>query len=335
MAGFQRPDTPTVLVCGSIHQDTLVLVDGIPQPGQTIITKNRKKALGGKGANQATAAALAGARSVMAATVGEDPAADAVLAELAEKGVDVESVQTSWDEPTGTAFIVTDDEGDPIIFVSSGANALTDPSDYVEELGGADVLLAQGELRPEATEALAMMANLHGTRFILNLSPVTVVSAALIDSADPLIVNEDEAWEVLRGLGAAAGVRRGDVPAIARLLLEYCASVVITGSAKGCVYARAEVDGGDGVIRRQPAVTVAEEDVVDSTGAGDAFSGTLAAELARGAELADAVKLATAAGAMAVRAVGATASFADEPVLRGMVAGGDVPEADEIPEGGR
>lgn len=323
-----------MLVCGSIHQDTIVLVDGIPQAGQTIITKNRTKSLGGKGANQATASALAGVRTVMAATVGEDPAADAVLSALVEKGVDVESVTTSWDEPTGTAFIVTDDEGDPIIFVSSGANTLTDPSDFTEEIAEADVILAQGELRPEATEALAMMANLHGTRFILNLSPVTVVSAALIDSADPLIVDENQAWEVLRGLGAAAGVRRGDLAETARRLMEYCSSVVITGGEKGCVYARAKVAGGDGVIRHQPAVSVPEEDVIDSTGAGDAFSGTLAAEIARGATLPDAVRLATAAGAMALRSVGATSSYAEEPVLRRMVTDGSAPETEVIGDAG-
>src|SRR5699024_324287 len=124
-----------------------------------------------------------------------DAAADVVMAELAAHGVDVHSVQTTWDHPTGSAFVATAGGDQHIVFVSRGANVATEPTDFTDAIAEADVLLAQGELRPDATESLGMLANLHGTRFILNLAPVTVVTPSLIDTADPLIVNETEAWQ--------------------------------------------------------------------------------------------------------------------------------------------
>ncbi|SQB96429.1 ribokinase [Corynebacterium xerosis] len=326
------PDEPTVVICGSLHQDHLAQVPEFPVPGESAIVDNDSRALGGKGANQASAVAHAGVRAVMAGTVGEDPAADLVLAELSANGVDAHSVQTTWDEPTGTAYIAMTPEGDHMVFVSRGANTVTDPLEFTQEIAEADVLLAQGELRPEATEQLGMIANLHGTRFILNLAPVTVVTPTLIDSADPLIVNETEAWEILRKLGAAEGIRRGDLPSQIDSLLQYCPSVVISMGDKGCVYARAEVDGGDGIVWHQPSLTVPAEEIVDTTGAGDAFAGTIAAELARGGSAERAVALGTAAGSLAVRSLGATASYADQATLEATVAAPDFPQRRRLAE---
>lgn len=326
------PDEPTVVICGSLHQDHLAQVPEFPVPGESAIVDNDSRALGGKGANQASAVAHAGVRAVMVGTVGEDPAADLVLAELSANGVDAHSVQTTWDEPTGTAYIAMTPEGDHMVFVSRGANTVTDPLEFTEEIAEADVLLAQGELRPEATEQLGMIANLHGTRFILNLAPVTVVTPTLIDSADPLIVNETEAWEILRKLGAAEGIRRGDLPSQIDSLLQYCPSVVISMGDKGCVYARAEVDGGDGIVWHQPSLTVPAEEIVDTTGAGDAFAGTIAAELARGGSAERAVALGTAAGSLAVRSLGATSSYADQETLEATVAAPDFPQRRRLAE---
>lgn len=319
------PGDPTVVVCGSIHLDTLVSVPGFPAPGESAIVEDREDALGGKGANQASAVAHTGVRAIMAATVGEDTAADFVMAELSAHGVDVHSVQTTWDHPTGSAFIATSGGDEHIVFVSRGANIATDPTDFTGEIIPADVLLAQGELRPDATESLGMLANLHGTRFILNLAPVTVVTPTLIDTADPLIVNETEAWQVLRELGESEGIRRADINAQVRALLNYCPSVVISMSDRGSIYAEAEVDGGDGIIWHQPAVVVPDEETVDITGAGDAFVGTLAAELARGGDLGRAVALGTCAGSHAVRSLGATASYADADTINAMVSADDFP----------
>ncbi|MFD5867786.1 ribokinase [Corynebacterium sp. NPDC060344] len=319
------PGEPTVVICGSLHQDTLAQVAEFPVPGEAAIVDDSAFALGGKGANQASAVAHAGVRAVMAGTVGEDPAADLVLSELGANGVDTHSVQTTWDEPTGAAFIAATPDGHHMVFVTRGANTVTDPMEFTEEIAGADVVLAQGELRPEATEQLGMIANLHGTRFILNLAPVTVVTPTLIDSADPLIVNQTEAWEVLRKLDAADGIRRGDLVSQIDSLLQYCPSVVISMGDDGCVYARAEVDGGDGIVWHQPSLTVPAEEIVDTTGAGDAFAGTIAAELARGGSAERAIALGTAAGSLAVRSLGATSSYADHDTLLATIAAPDFP----------
>lgn len=322
-----RSDAPRVLVCGSVHLDTIVQVEEYPRPGTSVITSPGTRALGGKGANQAVASALAGARTRLAATVGEDPAADTLLAELAAVGVDTQAVQTTWDRPTGTSYIATDADGDPMIFVTSGANRLTDPADHADAIAAADIVLAQGELPPEATETLGMLANMHRTRLVLNLAPVTVVTPNLVDAADPLVVNESEAWEVLRGLGAETGIARSDLGSIVAALLHYCPSVVITMSELGAVYATAELAGGDGVARHQPAVAVPAEQTVDTTGAGDAFVGVLAAELARGRDLGAAVALGAIAGGEAVKSIGATSSYADEATLRRLLDSGVLPEA--------
>lgn len=319
------PGEPTVVICGSLHQDTLARVPEFPEPGESAIVDDSSLSLGGKGANQASAVAHADVRAILAGTVGEDPAADLVLAELAAHGVDTHSVRTTWDEPTGSAYIAATPDGHHMVFVTRGANTVTDPTDFTAEITEAEVLLAQGELRPDATEELGMIANLHGTRFILNLAPVTVVTPTLIDSADPLIVNATEAWEVLRKLGASEGIRRGDLAGQIDSLLQYCPSVVISLGDEGSVYARAEVDGGDGIVWHQPSLKVPAEDIVDTTGAGDAFAGTIAAELARGGSFERAVALGTAAGSLAVRSFGATSSYADYATLQATVAADDFP----------
>ena len=211
-------ENPTVVVCGSIHLDTLVQVDSVPAEGGTLIVDDGTNMLGGKGANQAVAIAYNGVRAIMAGTVGEDRAADFVVEELNAHGVDVHSIQTSWDLPTGSAFVATNRKGRPVIFVQRGADALTDPTDFVDEFASADVVLAQGELLPEATEAIASVASMYSARLVLNLNPVVTVTPALIDHADPLIVNMKGAWETIRRLDIAEGIRATDY----RAQLEAC-----------------------------------------------------------------------------------------------------------------
>ncbi|MBV7295794.1 ribokinase [Corynebacterium sp. TAE3-ERU12] len=318
--------TPLVVVCGSIHLDTIVQVDQYPVPGEPAITEAGQKALGGKGANQAVACTLAGARTRLAATIGEDSAADTLLAELTSVGVDTQSVQTSWDAPTGSSFIATDRDGGPLIFVTSGANRLTDPMDHVDAIAEADILLAQGELPPTATQALASLASMHQTRFILNLAPVTVVTPGIIDSADPLVVNHEEAWRVIRELGIDTGVSRTDLESMLRALLSYCPSIVLSLSERGSVYATNELHDGDVQMWYQPAVPLPADEVVDTTGAGDAFAGVIAAELAHGADLGQAVAMGSIAGAEAVKSLSATASYADAAQLRELAAAGVLPK---------
>ncbi|KAA0884382.1 ribokinase [Corynebacterium amycolatum] len=323
-------ENPTVVVCGSIHLDTLVQVDSVPAEGGTLIVDDGTNSLGGKGANQAVAIAYDGVRAVMAGTVGEDRAADVVVEELNAHGVDVHSIKTSWDLPTGSAFVATNRKGRPVIFVQRGADALTDPTDFVDEFASADIVLAQGELLPEATEAIASVASMYSARLVLNLNPVVTVTPALIDHADPLIVNMKGAWETIRRLDIAEGIRATDYRAQLEALLQYCPSVIMLRGDHGCLFAQ-HSDGIDDepTIYEHPALKLPEEKIVDGTGSGDAFVGTLTAELTKGTSLYDAVPLATAAGAAAVQAVGACSAFVRREKLLEMVEAEDFPSVKE------
>lgn len=321
----------TVLVCGTVNMDTFVRVDTFPTAGETVIAApgvlpdGGNTALGGKGANQAVAAALfaqgADDRTVtvrLVATVGGDAAGRSVLGFLADAGVDVSGVARATDAPTGSAFIMNDADGENVIVVTSGANMLTDPATVAvgDGTAGAAVLLAQGELTPEHSTALPGLAGRTGARFVLNLAPVTVSGGALRDlvaSADPLVVNETEAADVL-GVPRDTGldeVLDGFATAVDRGLAR---SAVVTLGAQGALV----VAGGERALVASPPA----ERVVDTTGAGDAFCGTLAAALAQGTTLPDAVRYAVAAGSLAVGAAGAAASYADGRSVRSLAGRG-------------
>lgn len=329
---------PAVIVCGTVNVDTFVHLDRFPTAGETVIaapvdvpgalTGAGPVALGGKGANQAVAAArfaqATGQDAVtvrLTATVGEDAAGQAALDALAAAGVDVSGVARSADAPTGSAFIMNDAGGENIIVVTSGANTLTDPAAVTAGTATPTVLLAQGELTPAHSAALPALADRTGARFVLNLAPVTVQGGALRDlvaSADPLIVNETEAADVL-GVPRDTGldeVLDGLAAAVAHRGHPLCRSAVVTLGAQGALVIDPR-NGADG--ETAGPVTVASppvDTVVDTTGAGDAFCGTLATALAQGMTLVDAARYAAAAGSLAVRAPGAAASYADGTVVR-------------------
>ena len=311
------PTAPTVLVCGTVNIDTFVRVDAFPTAGETVIatpgalSDGGNQALGGKGANQAVAAArfAEDATVRLIATVGEDAAGDTALGVLQDAGVDVSGVARTADAPTGQAFIMNDAVGENIIIVTSGANMVTDPASCAGE-ESADVLLAQGELTPEHSAALPILAERTGARFVLNLAPVTTRDRALIAAADPLIVNETEAADVLgvpRDLGLDE-VLDGLAAAVGRGL---ATSAVVTLGAQGAL-----VIEGDGEDERTMVASPAVSEVVDTTGAGDAFAGTLATALAQGMSLVDAARYAAAAGSLAVRAAGAASSYASGDAVR-------------------
>lgn len=301
-----EPMSASLVVLGSANIDYTVIVERHPRPGETVLGGDVVTATGGKGANQALAAARQGARPVFLGSVGDDAGGRALLDALASGGVDVEHVEISAEAPTGVALITLARDGENSIVVAPGANGRVAVATVVDALhrlaGPGTVLLAQLEVPVEAVEAAASAVDEAGGRVILNLSPSARVPDALLALCDPLVVNESEASDLV---GAPVDDPTS-AAAAAVALLELCRSVVITIGGEGAVFARrADVGAPDTdapVNGHRPAPRV---DVVDTTGAGDAFVGALAAELARGRSLDEAVDSGVAAGAAAVQWVGA------------------------------
>lgn len=285
-----------VVVVGSANVDHVFGSTHLPAPGETILAHRFEQQGGGKGANQVSAAAAWGARAVFVATVGDDHDGADTLADLAGRGVDVSQVERHPTAPTGRAVILVDDAGQNSIVVHSGANAALSADQVTERLTALalrsdDVLLTCGEISAACVTAAARAAVRAGARHLHNAAPVEE-STDVGEITGLLIVNEVE----LEQLTGDADVARGlEVLARGRL------GAVVTRGAEG---AMAHRDGRTVVLpgRRVP--------VADTTGAGDAFCGALAAELALGGELEAAAALAVRAGAVAVGGHGARGALA-------------------------
>lgn len=293
--------SPTLLVVGSTNVDLFAQVRAHPAPGETVLGTGGTRAAGGKGANQALAAALLGARVRFVGAVGDDADAQTALASLREAGVDLDAVAVAAGIPTGLAIITVSDDGENTIVVVPGANATVPPETAeaaVARMGEGDVLLLQGELPRETTQTAARAAASAGQRVVLNVAPWVSLAPDVLRLADPLVLNEHEARSALAELGIAAGQ---DSAADARALhAAGVTSVVVTTGAAGAVLATAS-----GV----EAVASPRVRAVDTTGAGDAFTGALAARLLAGADLAEAVDHAVRVGAFAVQHAGAQPSY--------------------------
>ncbi|WP_166874100.1 ribokinase [Salinibacterium sp. ZJ450] len=288
--------TSRLIVLGSANRDLTVLVPRHPLPDETLLGSRLVTGTGGKGANQALAAARAGIRPLFVAALGTDVAGDELLADLAGGGVDVSGVVRVAEQPTGIALITVSEAGENTIVVVPGANGDLDVTAAAMAVSAASapgtVLLAQLEIPLEVVQAGAVAVAEAGGRFVLNLSPARAVPAELLGLADPLVVNESEA-SLLAGQPVSSPESAASV---ARALLEMSRSVVITLGAAGVVVA--DADG----VRHVDAQRVT---VLDTTGAGDAFVGALVARLADGQDLDAAVLAGVAAGADAVQHVGA------------------------------
>ncbi|HSP53237.1 MAG TPA: ribokinase, partial [Cryobacterium sp.] len=276
-----------------------ITIERHPLPGETLIGTSMEFLPGGKGANQAVAAAQLGAAVSMVGLVGRDPQAEVATAILTSSGVDLSNVR-AVDGPTGLALVTVDANGENTIVIIPGANALLG-AEAVEAsasvIGEAAVVVLQGEI-PAAGIVAAM--RLATGRVVLNLAPVIELDAASIRRADPLVVNEHEAALVLAQIAPATVIPTEDAELVARLLESGVPSVVLTRGAKGAICA--DRDGTHSVA--SPTV-----DAVDSSGAGDAFVGALSAQLAAGSSLSDSVRRAVRVGAFAVQSRGTQTSY--------------------------
>ncbi|MEW1720537.1 ribokinase [Streptomyces sp. NPDC093109] len=311
-----------LLVVGSANADLVIGVERRPGAGETVLGSDLALHPGGKGANQAVAAARLGARTALLARVGDDTHGRLLLDSQRAAGVDTTGVLCGG-APTGVAVITVDPSGDNSIVVSPGANARLSPADVADagdRLRAARVVSVQLEI-PLETVAEVVRTLAPGTRFVLNPSPPVELPAGILAACDPLILNEHEVRVVLGRTPEAPGAREGDGPEEwARALLALGPrSVVITLGERGALVADA------GGTERVASVRVR---AVDTTGAGDAFTAALAWRLSAGEGLADAARYAARVGAAAVTKEGAQASFptaAEVAALTG-AAGGEAVE---------
>lgn len=282
-----------IIVFGSINLDIMVPVERMPVPGETVLGGDCIMSPGGKGANQAHAARLAGADVALVGKVGGDAFAEPALTCLRAAGVDLGRVGRSATHPTGCATIWVDAEGGSTIVVSPGANRGLKASDLDDEtLARASLLLLQQEVPMDEMAEVAARAHRAGLRVVLNAAPAMPVPDGLLACVDDLIVNEIE----LRQIAASAGL--GDASPAA-LASRTGTRVVATYGAQGLVHHH------DGTELRLPAHAV---EAVDTTAAGDTFVGVYCACLARGLAEADALGFANRAAALACTRRGAQAS---------------------------
>lgn len=282
-----------MVVVGSVNRDLVVVVERHPTPGETILGSRHLYGPGGKGANQAVAAARLGASVAFVGVVGPDGDGEAMIDNLEFEGVDVSGVVVSEQAATGLAVITVAGDGENSIVVSPGANQHLD-ADVVgansEAIASATVVVAQLEV---PIESVMLAARLASGTFILNPAPARSLPPGLLDAVDVLVPNRNE-------LGVLASVDEPgtlDEVRVAVERLESKAEVVVTLGADGAYVAGDQAQVGAPIV-----------EPIDTTGAGDAFCGALAVELSRGVGMKDAVRFAAAAGALATTSLGARAA---------------------------
>lgn len=273
-----------VVVVGSVNLDLVATTPRLPRPGETVSGTRYAEHPGGKGLNQAVAAARSGARVAMIAAVGDDEAGSRLRSLAAEEGIDVSAVAVVDDISTGRALITVDEQAENSIVVVAGANARV----RIDEMPEAAVVIAQLEVPVAEVIAAFRSARLRGAITVLNPAPAAPLPDELLSLCDIVVPNEHE----LALLGGVDALRSHGVP-----------TVVTTRGAGGV-----EVVAAAGQTWTQQSFTV---EPLDTTGAGDAFCGALAARLAAGDALRDAVRFAAAAGALATTVAGAVPSLPD------------------------
>lgn len=296
-------DGPRLVVIGSANRDLVVRTERIPRPGETVLGGAFVMVPGGKGANQAVAAARLGARVQFVGRVGQDAFGDALLAGMTAAGIETQHALRDAEQPTGVALIGVDTEGQNAIIVAPGANHCVSVEDIDaarESIAAAEAVVIQLEIPQETVAHAVAVARSVGTRVLLNPAPVRHTNPlpdALLCQVDVLTPNEHEAASLL-GRESAEGQDWEEVAVSLRA--KGVNTVVITLGAEGCLLASAEG------MQSVPALPVTP---VDTTAAGDCFTGALAVALAEGQSLEAAAVFATRAAALSVTRLGAQPSL--------------------------
>jgi len=294
-----------IIVFGSLNMDLVLTVPSIPRPGETVLCDEYVTKPGGKGCNQAVAAARAGAAVAMVGQVGDDAFGQRLVEGLAVQNVDADGVLRSV-RPTGMAYICVEPAGENAIAVASGANLDASATQLSEqELGADSVLVMQMEVPPEQNWKAIDRVKSAGGRSILNLAPAAPVPHDALKALDVLVVNEIEAQAIAGELGLPAGASDDAARALSNTGDLAC---VVTLGGQGALAVE------DGQLWRAEAMAI---DPVDTTGAGDAFTGILAAGIDAGLPLPESLHRASVGAALACLALGAQESLPTEQAISG------------------
>lgn len=286
----------SVHVLGSLNLDFVARVRALPLPGETVHSQFTSRSAGGKGANQAVAAARAGSKTYMNGVVGVDDDGEFLIRELDSEGIETKFVRRHLESPTGRAYITVQDDGEnSIVLVAGSNNCLTDSDAQrsAKLFNPGDVLLLQLETPINATRRAAILAQQAGLTVVLNAAPAATLPRSLVKQVDVIIANENELTTLVN--------ETGTIPEKAhRMAARFGITVVVTLGRKGALIATKDLVKS----MAAPAVTA-----VDTTGAGDAFVGYFASELCRGHDLYGATSVAVIAGSLTVQQAGAQSSI--------------------------
>ncbi|MFC5531484.1 ribokinase [Cohnella yongneupensis] len=292
---------PKIAVIGSLNMDIVVEVDTPPQAGETKFGSSVRFVPGGKGANQAYALAKLGANTTMVGAVGQDAFGDQIIGAMRQAGVHMDSVKRVAEAPTGVASILLAEQDNRIIVIP-GANGLCMPSDVdanIDVIANADVVLVQLEIPMETVIHAVRAAKRLGKTVIVNPAPARALPETLLREIDYLTPNQIE----LGVVGGNVAAEEDVVEAMRGLQRQGVRNVVTTLGAKGCAFV--DENGESGFVAGYKV------DVVDTTGAGDAFNAGLAYAIASGSELPDAVRFAGKVAALSVTKFGAQGGMPD------------------------
>ncbi|GAA1770311.1 ribokinase [Pseudarthrobacter sulfonivorans] len=313
-----------IVVVGSLNADLTIYCERLPLPGETVHGNGFAVNPGGKSANQAVAASLLGAEVHLVGAVGDDSNGEMLITSASGAGVHLGHVRTAPAE-TGVAVIAVDANGENNIIISAGANGTLSPADVAaaaDVINGAAVVCLCLEVSMETVLAAAQAGHDAGATVVLNLSPYTEIPQRLADLTDVLLVNAHEAAQFL-GSAEIPGSDgdAGDWEAVRLSFAERgLQQVLVTLGANGSVVLDSLADPGQQLVQIAPVKVKA----VDTTGAGDAFTGAVAARLAAGASLAHAAAFASIAAALATTRKGTQFAYPDEDDVKRVLASGSV-----------